>query len=117
MHNLAPIAMIMDKQCNMYYIQTSEGHCAIKQIVPFNDMNHIQIYDIKSQCCFGFNIGPNNNIFYFIDEYKIVNKLIRTKETKKLVESEELYIKEKDRTSFIRSKMFMPVIFNDKYII
>ena len=60
------------------YIQTYDGQCIVKEINPKNDILHMPVYEVKCQRCLGFNYSDHR--FYFMDEYKILNKLKRMKE-------------------------------------
>jgi len=62
-------------------------------------------------------ISKDGNFFYFMDSYKIVNKLERLKDSKQLVEVEELFLKDKDRPHFMSGNNYPLIIFSDKYLI
>ena len=47
----------------------------INEINPKSDKIHENIFEIKSDYCLGFSF--NNNKFYFMDDFKTVNKLER----------------------------------------
>ena len=94
--------MILDNETGcIYYIKELAGQCKIYEIIPTTDLleNHILIYEIKSEQCFGFTLKDGN--FLFIDDEKVITVLTRAKESKKLVEVMELNLKEKDSPNFI----------------
>lgn len=64
-----------------------------------------------------FGFSSSGNDFYFMDEYKILNKLKRMKEQRHLIEEKELYIKDKDRPNYENSRLFDEMVCNDKYLI
>ena len=56
----------------MYYVTMVTGQCRIYEINPVTDAiaNHLLIYEIKSENCFGFS--QKDNTFLFIDHEKII---------------------------------------------
>ena len=72
------------------------------------------VYEIKSDYCYGFN--ECNNVFYFLDGSKTVNKLEIQKESHKLMETSFLYIKDKDRPNF-QIQPYSKLIIRDNCII
>jgi len=52
------------------------------EINPKNDEIHENIFEIKSNFCQGFSY--DKGYFYFMDEFKVVNKLCRIKDQRQL---------------------------------
>jgi len=105
----------------IFYVTSYDGSCSIKEINPKNDSenNHRNIFEIKSEKCFGFGIAykGNDQFFYFMDDQKIINKLERHPETRMLNETGELFIKDKDRPNFTANDDFNELVVNDSFII
>lgn len=75
---MASLPLIQNNKGYIYYVQTYDGQCIIREINPTSDDIHLQIYEVKCSRCSGF--AAVGDSFYFMDEYKILNKLQRMKE-------------------------------------
>ena len=70
--------MVLSKQGRIYYVVSYDGQCTVKEIDPNNDSVHTNVFAIKSKKCFGFvHEDSKRGFFYFIDEFRSVNKLKR----------------------------------------
>jgi hypothetical protein len=101
----------------MYYVTELGGQCRIYEIIPTSDgkLNHLLVFEIKSDNCFGFT--EKDGTFLFIDNEKITTVLNRAKESRKLIETMELNLKEKDSPNFILDCSNCECIVNEKYLI
>lgn len=72
------------------------------------------MFEIKSESCFGF--AYKDGTFLFIDNEKVITVLQRAKESRKLIEKEELNLKEKDSPNFLLDANCQSII-NEKYLI
>jgi uncharacterized protein YrrD len=90
--------MIQDNKGVIYYLTKYEGQVMINEINPKSDKIHENIFEIKSDFCLGFSF--NNNKFYFMDDFKTVNKLERILDQRKLQEVKVLNLKRKDVPNF-----------------
>lgn len=109
----------MDLRGHIYYILYVDGICLIKEIIPRQSdwKDHLTIIEIKSDQCLGFSISDDSQKFYFMDDYKQICVSKRIPDTKSLIESKELKIKEKDRTHFKVKENFSNMILSDTYLI
>jgi len=98
----APINFIMDKESHIYYVNKFDGQLIFREINPMYDekKDHITIYEIKTDDILGLGISEDSQTFYFMDNFKIINKLQRMKDSKTLIEVDELLFKDKDRPNF-----------------
>lgn len=101
--------MILDQHGHIYYITRYDGQCIINEINPKQDTFHIQIYELKSEECLGFNVGhrvETKDSFFFMDNHKVINKLERMKERRILEEVSEYSMKDKEFTNFTEMGSF-----------
>lgn len=105
----------MDNSNNVYYITILDGHCEFKEVIPSmnNDSEHNTVYEIKSDNIYAFNVSEDGQIFHFMDQYRIINKLERMKDSRSLHETAEFYIKDKDRPQFAPSGYYDSIVLND----
>lgn len=70
-----PVKALINKRGDIYYVTNYEGQCTIWEINGSSSDNIPQkIYEIRSSKCLGFSF--HNDFFYFIDDGKIINKLL-----------------------------------------
>ena len=65
--------MLLTSNGLMFYVTLFDGMCTIKEINPFNDNDHLSVYEIKSTRCLAFSVI--DEFLYFMADNKIVNKL------------------------------------------
>lgn len=109
----------MDNHNHIYYVQEFDGQLIFKEIHPDHDeeKNHIVIYEIKSEKILGFQIDQDGDTFYFIDQFKVVNKLQRIRDSKLLTETAQFMIKDKDLPHFNESGYFPKIIVNNRFLL
>lgn len=78
--------MRMDINGNMYYIKQENMQCIIMLINPRRHQlkEHIRICEIRSAYCRGFDITNDGMQFYFFDETKSIQKLVKKHDRKML---------------------------------
>lgn len=67
-------------------------------------MEHILIFEIKSEDCLGFDVADSSQVFYFIDSMKVVHKLQMMGDNFKLIEVGLFFFKDKDKVKFNKTK-------------
>lgn len=79
-----------------------------KEIHPDNDdkRNHLVIYEVKSEKILGFEISDDGQEFFYIDDSKTINRLVRMKDSKNLTEFANYKIKDMDIPHFNESGYF-----------
>ena len=78
-HIYASVPIIQDNRGVIYFITKSEGICTIHEINPKIDETNFAIFEFKSNYVFGFCV-TNNDVFYYMDDDKIIYKLKRSKD-------------------------------------
>jgi len=76
---------------------------------------HLVIGEIRSECCYGFNVSGNE--FYFIDDSKTVIKLVRLDESRMLSEDSLYKMKDKDKPHFQKNSNYESILVCDQNII
>jgi hypothetical protein len=116
---LAPVEFVMDQNNIIYYVSMIDGHCAFKEILPGSDDDgeHTTIYEVKSEQIFAYSAAPDGRTFHFMDQYRVICKLERMKDSRALLETAEFYIKDKDRPQFQPGGYYDRIILSDLYMI
>jgi hypothetical protein len=115
-NDISPISMVVDSvKGSMYYIKYIDGMCQIKEIIPrrFEQKDHIVIFEMKADLCFGFGINSDSTQFYFIDELKQIQILVRIPDIKMLQEKVLMNVKDKDRLLLRINKDFQNIIIGE----
>jgi hypothetical protein len=109
----------MDEANNIYYISIAEGNCFFTEVIPSMDesSDHNVIYEIKTDEIFAFSCEKDGQIFFYLDQFKVINKLERIKDSRSLTEIDEFFIKDKDRSQFIPSGYYDTIIMSDSFMI
>jgi len=111
------VKIVVDPKGHMYYIQAVDGQCIIKEIMPSNSDKkyHQQIYEIKSGSCLAFSISDDGQLFYFMDDNKMITMLQRIADSRQLVEYKELKFKDQESAD-VQVEEFQQMIVSQKYL-
>lgn len=113
------VLMKMDMKGNIYYVVEKDGQCCIFMIQPqlCEQRDHICIWTTKSDECLAFDIQRSSQVFYFIDNMKIVHKLEMMNDRLRLIETDTFYFKQKEILSFKKNKSQDLTIIRDGFMI